>query len=558
MKAIKQKNIKQLTVIIIALIAVNVAGNFIYKRFDLTKDKRYTLSPTTLTAIDKVTEPLYIDVFLGGQLPPEFKRLQDETRQMLEEYKSRNSNIVFNFTDPLEDEANADQYIQELYALGFTPTNINSIKQGKKSLIQVFPWAIANVGQKSVRVPLLVNNFGSNAGENINKSVQLLEYAFTDAITKLTLTSKKKIAILKGNGEMGDKYMADFLRNLKEYYLLGEFNLDSLKNDNDKTLNNLKRFDLAIIAKPTQAFSDSEKYILDQYVMNGGKTMWLMDKVAIDLDSLRNESQTALAYPNDLNLDDMFFKYGVRINNRLIQDLLSTPISVQSPQGETAVDWLYSPIIKSEENHPVNKNINLVKLEFANQIDTLKNNIKKTVLLKSSAQSRFVAAPVQVGLNQFMNGLNENEFTKGGQTIGVLLEGKFTSAFKNRIKPFTLKLGNDEGKQNKMIVIADGDIINYTYVNKKPLNGGIDQWTQQSYSNRDFLLNSVNYLLDDAGLINIRSKDIQLQFLDKVKTEQQYTTIQLITVVLPLAVLGVFGVLFTWLRRKKYGSVNKL
>lgn len=551
------KNLKQLVVIIILVIAVNVAGNYIYKRFDLTQDKRYTLSDTTLNAIDKVTEPLYIDVFLGGQLPPEFKRLQDETRQMLEEYKALNSNIIFNFTDPLEDESKAQQYMQELYSLGFTPTNINSVKKGKKSLIQVFPWAIANVGQKSVKVPLLVNNFGSNASENINKSVQLLEFAFTDALTKLTLTTKKKIAVLKGNGEIGDKYMADFLLNLREYYLLGEFNLDSLKNDNEKTLNNLKRFDLAIIAKPTQAFTDSEKYILDQFVINGGKTMWLMDNVTIDLDSLRNESQKALAYPADLNLDDMFFKYGIRINNRLIQDLLSTPISVQSPQGETAVDWLYSPIIKSEENHPINKNINLVKLEFANQIDTLKNGIKKTVLLKSSPESKSVGAPLEIDLNQFMQGLNESEYNKGGQTIGVLLEGKFTSAFKNRIKPFNLKNGSDNGKQNKMVVIADGDIINYNYVNKKPLNGGIDQWTQQAYSNREFLLNSVNYLLDDAGLVNIRSKNIQLQLLDKVKTEEEYSTVQIITVVMPLAVLGIFGLLFTYLRKRKYGSVNK-
>ncbi|RZJ58618.1 MAG: gliding motility-associated ABC transporter substrate-binding protein GldG, partial [Flavobacterium sp.] len=311
MEAAKQKSLKQLGVVIIVALALNFAGNFYFKRFDLTHDKRFTLSQSSLDIVESVEEPLYIDVFLGGQLPPEFKRLQDESRQLLEEYKAHNSNIIFNFIDPLEDEAKATQYVQELYALGFTPTNINSVKQGKKSLIQVFPWAIANIGQKSVKVPLLVNNFGNNAGENINKSVQLLEFAFTDAIMKLTLKEKKKIAILKGNGEIGDKYMSDFLLNLREYYLLGEFNLDSLKNDQPKILENLKRFDLAIIAKPTEAFSEEEKYILDQYIMNGGKSLWMVDKVTIDLDSLRNEAQTALAYPRDLNLDDMFFKYGV-------------------------------------------------------------------------------------------------------------------------------------------------------------------------------------------------------------------------------------------------------
>ena len=554
MEAAKQKSLKQLGIVVVVALALNFAGNFYFKRFDLTHDKRFTLSQSSLDIVESVEEPLYIDVFLGGQLPPEFKRLQDESRQLLEEYKAHNSNIIFNFIDPLEDEAKATQYVQELYALGFTPTNINSVKQGKKSLIQVFPWAIANIGQKSVKVPLLVNNFGNNAGENINKSVQLLEFAFTDAIMKLTLKEKKKIAILKGNGQIGDKYMSDFLLNLREYYLLGEFNLDSLKNDKPKILENLKRFDLAIIAKPTEAFSEEEKYILDQYIMNGGKSLWMVDKVTIDLDSLRNEAQTALAYPRDLNLDDMFFKYGVRINNRLIQDLLSTPISVQSPNGEVAVDWLYSPIIKSEENHPINKNINLVKLEFANQMDLLKNDIKKTVLLRSSAQSRDVGVPVQIGLNQFMEGLNEDDYNKGGQDIGVLLEGKFTSVYKNRIKPFGLVKPTDDGVDNKMIIIADGDIVNYNYVNKKPLQGGIDQWTQQAYSNKEFLLNSVNYLLNDNGLINIRSKDVQLQQLDRQKVQQEYTIAQFMTVGLPLLILGLFGIVFTYLRKRKYGK----
>ena len=549
----KQNNIRILILTIVALVAINFAGQYVFKRFDLTHDKRYTLSETTIATVENVKEPLYIDVFLGGELPPEFKRLQEETRQILEEYKAYNDNIIFNFIDPLENEEKAAQYVQELYALGFTPTNINSTKQGKQSVVQVFPWAIANVGQNSVRVPLLVNNFKTSADENINKSVQLLEFAFTDAITKLTIQKKKKIAILKGNGEIADKYMADFLMNLREYYLIGEFNLDSLQNNQQKTLENLKRFDLAIIAKPTQAFTDSEKYIFDQYIMGGGKSLWMIDKVAIDLDSLRNESQSTLAYPNNLNLDDMFFKYGARINYKLVQDLMSTPITVKSESGDAPVTWLYSPVIKSEENHPINKNINLVKLEFANQIDTLKNNIKKTVLLKSSAGSRAVGVPLEISLYQFMEDLNEEEYIGLGETVGVLMEGKFESAFKNRIKPEGFSGNRDNGVDNKMIVIADGDIVNYTYVNKKPLNGP-DQWTNQVYSNKEFLLNCVNYLLDDSGLINIRGKNVELLFLDRKKVQDEYTTAQLVTVGLPIAILAIFGVVFTWLRKRKYAK----
>lgn len=548
-----RNNIKNLAVIILAILAINVLSNYFFKRFDLTSDKRYTLSETTLTLLENVKEPITIDIFLDGDFPAEFKRLQSETYQLLEEYKAYNSNIIFKFNNPNGDANNAEQFTSELIGLGFTPTNINQNVKGKKELIQIFPWAIANVGEKSVRVPLLVNNYGNRPEENINKSVQLLEFAFTDAITKLTLEKKKKIAVLKGNGQISDKYMSDLLFNAKDYYALGAFDLDSLTNDLPKTLANLKRFDMALIVKPTQAFSDEEKYILDQYVMNGGKTMWLMDQVTIDLDSLQNQNRQALAFPRDLNLDDLFFKYGVRINPRLIQDLLSTPITAQSPTGEDfPIDWLYSPIVRSEENHPINKNINLVKLEFANQIDTLKNGIKKTVLLKSSPASKAVGAPLLVGLEQFMEELDESTFNNGNQIIGTLLEGSFTSVFNNRVKPFKIADNKDQGVPTKMIVIADGDIINYTYINKKPIQNGYDQWTQQVYGNKDFLINSINYLLDDSGLINIRSKNIELPLLNEQKVSEKYTTTQLITVGLPIAFLAIFGLFFTYLRKRRY------
>lgn len=554
MKAQTKKNILPLLLLFVVIILLNIAGNFYFKRFDLTQDKRYTLSESTINLIKNIEEPVFIDVFLEGNFPPEFKRLQNETKQILEEFRSHNSNLIFQFTNPLEDESQAKQYVEELIKLGFMPTNINSNKKGKKEVIQIFPWAIANQNEKSVRVPLLINNFGNSPSENINSSVQLLEFAFADAITKITSEKKKRIAVLKGNGELADKYQADYLLNLKEYYQLGEFNLDSLQDNPQKILENLNRFDAALIVKPTEAFSDNEKYILDQFVMNGGKSMWLIDKVVADIDSLQNENNATLAYPRELNLDDLFFKYGVRINYQLVQDLLSTPITAQSAQGDVPIDWLYSPIIKSNNNHTINKNINLVKLEFANTLDTLKNGLKKTVLLKSSPQSKAVGAPLQLNLYEFMEELNEQSYTKGNQNIGVLIEGKFTSGFKNRVKPFSVKTNLDEGKENKMIVIADGDIVNYNYVNKKPLNGGIDQWTQQVYGNKEFLLNAMNYLLDDSGLINIRNKEVKLAFLDKEKVEKDYTYIQLLTIGLPILLLFLFAVLFAYLRKRKYAQ----
>jgi len=554
MNAQTKKNILQFFLLFGVIILLNIVGKFYFKRFDLTQDKRYTLSESTIKLIKNIKEPVFIDVFLEGNLPPEFKRLQSETKQMLEEFRSHNSNLIFQFTNPLEDDSQAQQYVEELIKLGFMPTNINSNKKGKKELIQIFPWAIANQNEKSVRVPLLINNFGNSPSENINSSVQLLEFTFADAITKITTKKKKRIAVLKGNGQLADKYQADYLFNLKEYYQLGEFNLDSLQDNPQKIIENLNRFDAALIVKPSEAFSDNEKYILDQFVMNGGKTMWLIDKVVADIDSLQNENNTTLAYPRELNLDDLFFKYGVRINYQLVQDLLSTPITAQSAEGDVPIDWLYSPIIKSEDNHTINKNINLIKLEFANTLDTLKNGIKKTILLKSSPQSKVVGAPLEINLYEFMEELDEQSYTRGNQNLGVLLEGKFTSGFKNRVKPFSVKTNLEEGKENKMIVIADGDIVNYSYVNKKPLNNGIDQWTQQVYGNKEFLLNAMNYLLDDSGLINIRNKEVKLAFLDKEKIAKDYTYIQFLTVGLPLVLLVTFAVLFAYLRKRKYAQ----
>lgn len=347
--------------------------------------------------------------------------------------------------------------------------------------------------------------------------------------------------------------MADFLLSLRNYYRLAEFHMDSLKQQPQTILENLNRFDAAIIAKPTQAFSENEKLILDQYIMQGGKTLWLLDEVVADLDSLQNENFSSLAFPMNLNLDDMLFKYGVRINKTLVQDLMSTPVTVTDVNGEIPINWFYSPMVASLENHPITKSLNVVKLEFTNSMDTLANDIKKTVLLQSSPQSRAVGIPKTYALNEFDRQQDLSEFNQGNQILGVLLEGTFTSAYSNRVKPFSPNnILKENTQDNKMIVISDGDIINYNYANKKPLEGGIDPWTKQLYGNKNFLLNSVNYLIQDNGLINIRAKDISISFLDKQKTYEQKTWWQLINIGLPIVITILFGLVFSALKRKKY------
>ncbi|SFU46029.1 gliding-associated putative ABC transporter substrate-binding component GldG [Pustulibacterium marinum] len=547
-----KKTIVQILLVAVVLVVINWVFSGLYLRFDVTKDKRYTLSETTLQTLENIEKPLVVDVLLQGDFPAQFKKLQFETKQLLEQYEAENNNIVFNFINPLEGEENPEQLINNMMNMGMPPTNIPVTENGRKTVTQIFPWAIANYGQKTVLVPLLINNFGNDGQENITKSVQQLEYNFTDAITKLTIQQKKRVAILKGNGELDEKYMGDFLVHLKQYYALGKFDFDSLQNDPQKTLENLNYFDAAIVAKPTKAFSDNERYILDQYIMNGGKVLWALDKVAVDLDSLQNQTQSTVALPRKLNLDDMLFKYGVRINYNLVEDFISTPITVQGQQGKNIpIDWPLSPIVLSPENHPINKNINVVKLEFANQIDLLDNGIKETVLLQSSPQSAVEGTPAEISLNQFAN-LQPQYFTKGPQNLAVLLEGDFTSAFKNRVKPFDLKTDLTNTKAGKMIVISDGDIFNYMYANKKPLVNGIDPWTQQIYGNKDFLINCMNYLLEDNGLINIRGKEIKLAFLDNQKIENEKWQWKLLNVVLPAVLLIIFGIVFFVLRKRMY------
>lgn len=553
MKTLKKDNFKQLIYIVIGIIVLNLIGSFIYHRFDMTHDKRYTLQKTTKDLLRQVNKPLEFTVLLQGEdFPSEFRRLRQETKQLLEEFKSINSNIHFIFEDPFVGEADINQTMLELDEMGLSPTNIPITKQGNQSIVRIFPWAIGydEENQRSVRVPLLVNNLGVSASENIQKSVEQLEYAFADAIAKLTVKDKKSIAILKGNGQIDDKYMADFITNLQPYYQIGEFDLANLQDNNNQVIKNLDRFDLAIIAKPTKPFSERDKYIIDQYVMKGKKTMWLIDKVGFDLDSLQNNSQQNVALSLDLNLDDMLFKYGVRINYNLIQDYLSIPITLKDENGQDLpLDWWYSLMVPSKENHLINKNVNVVKLEFANAMDTLENGIKKTVLLESSEMSRKVGVPHPISLFQFQ-GLEP--FAGSPSITGVLLEGNFVSTYKNRVKPFDYPDQKDDSVDNKMIVIADGDIVNYMYANKKFLPNGYDIWTQQVYGNKDFLMNAVHYLLDDSGIINIRAKEVKLAFFDKDKVREKYSQSQIMTVGLPILLLAIFGFIFNFLRKRKY------
>ena len=561
MTASKKNNLKSVLIILAVVLLLNAIGNSFFHRFDLTQDKRYTLSPTSLNIIKQVQNPLYIKVYMQGDLPAEFKRLQLETKQLLEEFQAYNSNIVFEFVDPLENEDASMDNIKELYRKGLTPINITVDDKGKQSQAMVFPWAIAIYDNKEVNIPLLKNIMGASTTQKVIGSVQHLEYSIAEGLNKITKAKQKKIAVIKGNGELQDILMAKFLLQVRESYHIGPFTLDSVAKSPVASLKALEKYDLAVIAKPTETFSDAEKQVLDQFIINGGKTLWLIDQVTAEMDSLYDSSGTTLAYPKDLNLNDMFFKYGIRINPDLVKDEQGSPIKLATGEQGSATqfqefNWKFAPQVYPNSLHPIVKNLGGIKFDFANSIDTLKNGIKKTILLQSSQYSKKIGTPSEISLNSVVEETSPRDYAnKGKIPLAVLLEGSFHSMFENRVLPFEQKTFQATGKENKMIVISDGDLIkNQLDKNFQPVELGYDQRSGNLYDNKDFLINCVNYLLDDTGLINIRSKDLDLPLLDKEKVYENYTRTQILTIGLPIFILGLFGVIFTFLRKRKYGK----
>ena len=556
-------NIKKIALTIGFILILNLASHFLYKRFDLTADKRYTLSQTSLNIVADVKEPLYIDVFLEGDFPGEFKKLQTETQQLLEEFKSQNSNVIFQFVNPLENEEERDSIMQSFIQRGLTPVNITVNDKGQQTQEVVFPWAIATCGNRSVKVPLLKNMMGASTAEKVVSSVQHLEYAFANAINTVSKDKQKKVVIINGNGELEDRYIADFIKTVRDNYFIAPFTLDSVSKTPVRTLEQLKKYDLAIIAKPTEAFSDEEKQVLDQYIINGGKTIWLVDQVNMEIDSLYNETGTNLAFPRDLNLNDMFFKYGIRIRPDLIKDLVATPIILETGEPgsgtqKVQLPWYLSPMIypSQDANNPIVTNLDGIKFQFSSPIEPLKNDIKKTILLQSSQYSKLIGTPFEVSLRMASEELGPKDFTgSGNYPVAVLLEGKFHSVYENRFLPFKDTSFKNIGKENKMIVISDGDVIkNQLDKDGREVELGLDQRTGILYANKDFMMNCVNYLLDDNGLINIRSKEVNLPILDKEKVYASYTQSQVITVAVPIFILLLFGVAFTFLRKRKYSK----
>ena len=542
---------------LLLLLVINYIAQQWHSRIDLTQDKRYTLSETTRKTLSQIQQPLVIDVLLKGNIPTEFKKLQTEAIQLLEEYTAANDHLIVNFVNPLEDEPNADAAIQNLINNGLQPLQIAQTEAGKSSVEYIFPWAVISDGKRVEKVRLFIDKLGTTDQERVQNSVQRLEYNLTDALHKFTVKKQKKIAILRSNGTLEDVYLYDFLKTAREYYFIAPFTLDSVATNAEKTLKDLEKFDLLLVAKPTSPFSDEQKQVIDQYIMNGGRVLWLIDQVNVSLEDMYKTGGVTMAMPLDLNLTDMFFQYGFRLNYTLINDLYFSEIVVATGDGSQSrymnIPWVYNPMVLSSNNHLINSNLDAVRLQFANGIDTLKNGVKKTILLSSSPFSKADGTPREINLRIDPKAMNKELYKKGNIPLAVLLEGEFKSMYKDRVRPLELKENATLSRPTKMIVVSDGDIIknDFDSQHKMPLELGFDRWTSKYYDNKAFLQNAMNYLLDDTEFLTLRNKKVQLAFLDKEKVAESARAWQIKVFFYPLLVLVIVMLLSGYFYRRK-------
>ena len=563
-------------VFILLIILTNVLVSFTDFSLDITADGKHSISEETIKTLEKVDDIVFIKVYLEGDFPAEFKHLQSEVLNLLSSFKTiADDNLEFEFINPNEGKNEKDKVdlYKQLVKQGLAPTDIEIKKAGSSINQIIFPGAIIYYKDKEIAVNFLKNSVTKNAGENINASVENLEFEFISAIYHISKTKTHRIAFLEGNGELSASEVYDITESVMQdndklsyHYTTDRFNIKEFEIDSNTLQANisiqvkkLTSYKAIIIAKPTIAFNMLDKFIIDQYLMNGGKILWLIDGAKASMDSLQ-QNKSFIATNNDLKLSDQLFKYGIRINANLIEDLRSTEIPIVTgysnniPQ-QSYFPWPYYPLLFSDNNHPISKGLDAIKCDFASSIDTIKNNINKTILLHSSKQSRISPTPAKVSLGILENPPPITSFNKEKLPIAVLLEGEFESVFKNRILPKNQKLNFiSQSKKTQMIVVSDGDLIRNSVSNNGDIYPlGYDRFIKYTYpGNKKFIMNSIHFLCDETGLTQLKSKEIKLRLLDKEKIKNNKTFIQLINILLPLLILLIFAFIFTKIKKIKY------
>ncbi len=553
-----------LLITVILLVLINWLASLYHARVDLTNEKRFTLSYPTKKILKKLDDVVEIKVFLKGDFPSGFKKLANSTEETLQEFKEVAGNkLVYSFVSPDEEmEGTTVKWGDTLGAMGLYPINLKSqLKAGEQQQL-VYPVALMRYKEKVVPVKLY-NGIPNIGRQEINSAEALMEYQFADAIYKLSEHEKPMIAYSFGNGEPQDARTYDLVENvLRNDYNLKVVNINSLPLVDDT-------FKLLMIVKPTQPFTEMEKLKIDQYVMRGGKLLLFIDKLNAEMDSLRIKNEV-IAYDRGLELTDLLFKYGVRINSDLVMDLQSDklPFDVNGNGQFEFLSWNYFPVFVSKSNHPINKNIGFVSGRFVNSIDTVEaEGIRKTVLLSSSANARKISAPALISGAENVNAPEDEKFKTANIPVAVLLEGKFSSMFRNRLsqdlKDSLEKYGDAFQSQsledNKMIIAADGDMVLNSVSKNEPMPMGMNPFTyggqyEYRFANKDFLQNCLDYLVNQSGLSEAKAKDYTLRLLDTKKLNDQKTNWQLMNIAAPILIVVFFAFIFQWIRKRKYSK----
>lgn len=555
-----KRDLMQLAIVLVVIVLVNLVSARWFFRIDLTAEKRYTLAPVTRSFLRNLEHDVMVKVYLAGDLNVGFQRLARATKETMDEFRlvSRGA-FMYEFIDP----AANSQAIEELREYGLRPIPVfEAAADGRQIQSNVYPYAILHIDGYDIAINLLENMPGRSGAENLNISMESLEYKVTDAMRRLLIDEIPAIAFLEGHGELDELDVWDITDALSHYYQVDR----GVLTDDPFILDN---YQALIIAKPQDQFSQKDKFIIDQYIMRGGKVLWLLDAVNVTLDSLRRTTQT-VGLATDFNLSDQLFRYGVRINHELLQDIQAAMIPINvARQGEqpqmVPVPWLFNPLLNTSMEHPVTRNLNVVRAEFVSSIDTVGNleGIRRDVLLRTGRFTRRNPVPVFITLALVNEQPLREDFTSSFIPVAVSMEGKFPSAFTNRPVPPGVNIRPEEilhqSKPTRMIVVADGDIIRNDVrlrhgASPQPLPLGFDEVSNQTFGNKQFVLNAVNYLTDDEGWMLLRNRNYELRLLDREKLSSQITYWKVLNISLPLFLLLLLGLTLPMWRKYRYGT----
>jgi ABC-2 type transport system permease protein len=576
-KSLKKNQIVAFLVTVVIVVLVNVIGSYVFTRFDLTSEKRYTLSPTTKEILNDLNDYVYFKVYLEGDFPAGFKKLRRETKEMLDEFRAYSKFIDYEFINPSEsaDAAERNETYKQLYQAGLNPTDVVvKNRDGSSKQMVIWPGALVSYRNNTeIAIDLLENQIGQSSEQALNASMQNLEFRLIDAVKKVIRLQKPNIAFIEGHGELSEQEVHDIAQTLAQNYNVVRLEIDGKidalmhrTQDEESDVKAFPSYDAIIIAKPTQPFDERDKFLIDQYIMHGGKVLWMVEPVYATMDSLQSQEST-IGLEQDLNLDDMLFKYGVRLNRDLLLDLTcaSLPIRTGQVAGQAQLEffrWYYFPLLQAASEHPMVRNMNAIKADFVSSMvaTTSANDVEQVPLLKTSDYTKVSGTPVFITLAMLRQAPDKRMFASKGKNVAYLLKGSFPSLYANRI-PQEIAEDNgtnfmEESVPTAMIVVADGDIIRnqIDIKTRKPLPLGFDQYTQNTYANKEFIENAIGYLVEGEGMIDIRSRELKVRLLDDTKINRERTKWQVVNTLLPIAVIIALGFVMAFIRKKKYSK----